>query len=67
MARSKQALWLPSSVDGHEALTVWIISAKTRVVYRRKRQNLRATRNPEKLLQNRNGASDCTTGATIPA
>jgi hypothetical protein len=38
MMRSKQAIQVPSSADSHEALTVWIISAIARGVYRPKGQ-----------------------------
>jgi hypothetical protein len=38
MVRSKQAFQLPSSTESHEALTVWIISAIARGVYRWKGQ-----------------------------
>jgi len=38
MMRSKQAIQLPSSTESHEALTVWIISAIARAVYRPKGQ-----------------------------
>jgi hypothetical protein len=34
MVRSKQAIQEPSSAESHEALTVWIISAIARAVYR---------------------------------
>jgi hypothetical protein len=38
MVRSKQAILVPSSAESHEALTVWIISAIVRGVYRPKGQ-----------------------------
>jgi hypothetical protein len=38
MVRSKQAIKEPSSAESHEALTVWIISAIARGVYRPKGQ-----------------------------
>jgi hypothetical protein len=58
MARSKQAILNPSSAESHEALTMSIISAIARVVYRRKRQKPWSMRNLGSLLQKRNGWSD---------
>jgi hypothetical protein len=55
MVRSKQAIQVPSSADSHEALTVWIISAIVRGVYRRKGQKYWLMRNLDRLLQKRNG------------
>ncbi len=55
MMRSKQAIQMPSSPESHEALTVWIISAIARGVYRWKGQKKRSMRNLDRLLQKRNG------------